>query len=121
MIKRIKKNYYVYIMSNHSRIIYVGYTDNLIRRVKEHKSKKKEGFTKKYNITKLVYFEKYNSPFQAENREKQLKCWHRDWKINLIESINSEWKDLFVNVLTDAETSSALIFKTYDPPKDKYR
>jgi putative endonuclease len=88
------KNYYVYIMTNNSKTLYIGVTDDLMRRVYEHTNKLIEDFTKKYNLTKLVYFETFNRVEDAIRREKQLKNWHRQWKINLIESINKEWKDL---------------------------
>ena len=88
------KNYYVYILTNNSKTLYIGVTDDLNRRLYEHRNKLIEGFTKKYNLTKLVYFETFNRIEDAIRREKQLKNWHRQWKINLIESINKEWKDL---------------------------
>ena len=88
------KNYYVYIITNNSRILYIGVTDDLNRRLYEHTNKLIDGFTKKYNLTKLVYFETFNQIEDAIRREKQLKNWHRQWKINLIESVNKEWKDL---------------------------
>jgi len=86
--------YYVYIMTNRSKTLYTGITNNLIRRVYEHKSKIIEGFTKKYNITKLVYFEETNDVQAAIKREKQIKGWLRKKKIELIEAANPEWKDL---------------------------
>jgi len=89
------KNYYVYILTNQSKTLYIGVTNNLERRVYEHKHKLKDGFTKKYNLTKLVYFEMFNDINDAIKREKQLKNWHRQWKINLIESKNKDWKDLY--------------------------
>jgi putative endonuclease len=85
----------VYLLTNNSKTLYVGVTNNLERRVYEHKHKLKDGFTKKYNLTKLVYFEMFNDINDAIKREKQLKNWHRQWKINLIESKNKEWKDLY--------------------------
>jgi putative endonuclease len=88
------KNYYVYIMTNNSKTLYVGVTNDLNRRVFEHKNKLIEGFSKKYNLTKLVYFETFNQIEDAIRREKQLKNWHRQWKINLIEEVNNEWNDL---------------------------
>ena len=91
----ILKDYYVYILTNKSKTLYIGVTNNLERRVFEHKHKLKDGFTKKYNLTKLVYFERFNDINDAIKREKQLKNWHRQWKINLIESKNKEWKDLY--------------------------
>ena len=73
---------------------YIGVTNDLVRRVIEHKNKINEGFTSKYNLNKLVYYETTNSIEVALNREKQLKNWHRDWKINLIKSVNPNFKDL---------------------------
>ncbi|RJP53908.1 MAG: GIY-YIG nuclease family protein [Anaerolineaceae bacterium] len=88
------KTYYVYIMASRSRVIYTGVTGNLERRVYEHKNKLVEGFTKKYNVNQLVYFEETNDVNVALNREKQIKGWLRSKKIALIESINPTWKDL---------------------------
>ena len=85
----------VYIMTNYSETsLYIGVTSNLQKRVWEHKNKVVEGFTSKYNVDKLVYFELTDSIESAINREKQLKRWHRDWKINLIKEMNPEFKDL---------------------------
>ncbi len=86
--------YYVYVMTNRSKTLYVGVTNNLSRRIYEHKSKIIEGFTKKYNITKLVYHEETDDISVAIAREKQIKGWLREKKINLIESVNPAWKDL---------------------------
>jgi len=94
-------------MPNNSKSLYIGITNDLVRRVYEHKNKLIEGFIKKYNLTKLVYFELFSDAESAIRREKQLKNWHRQWKINLIESANKEWKDLLLNFIGDAETSSA--------------
>ncbi len=89
------RQYYVYILTNKSNnVLYVGVTNDLIRRIFEHKNKLVEGFTKKYNLRKLVYYEATNDIEGAINREKQLKNWHRDWKINLIDQFNPDWKDL---------------------------
>jgi putative endonuclease len=88
------KDYYIYIITNNSKTLYTGMTNNLKRRIYEHKNKLNEGFTKKYNIDKLVYFELFNNPDDALRREKQLKGWLRKKKVELIESINPEWKDL---------------------------
>jgi putative endonuclease len=88
------KNYYVYIMTKNSKTLYTGITNDLNRRVYEHKNKLLEGFTKKYNIHKLIYFELFNNPGDAIRREKQIKGWLREKKIGLIESMNPEWKDL---------------------------
>jgi putative endonuclease len=89
------KNFYVYILTNRTNhVLYIGVTNDLIRRVWEHRQKLVEGFTKKYNCNKLVYYEETNSPVTAIEREKQLKNWHREWKINLINEMNPAWKDL---------------------------
>ncbi len=86
--------YYVYIMTNRSKTLYTGVTNDLMRRVYEHKNKMVEGFTKKYNITELVYFEVTGDVQAAIEREKQIKGWLRSKKIALIESTNPAWKDL---------------------------
>ena len=73
-------------------------TDNLSRRIFEHKQRLVDGFTKKYNVNKLVYYEVHPDLKSAIDRERQLKNWHRQWKINLIESMNKEWKDLYTEI-----------------------
>ena len=91
----MSKTYAVYILTNYSQTtFYIGVTGNLQKRVWEHKNKVAEGFTKKYNVDRLVYFELSDSVDTALNREKQLKRWHREWKINLIKEMNPEFKDL---------------------------
>jgi putative endonuclease len=87
--------YWVYIVSSISKKIYIGVTNNLDRRISEHKEGKIEGFTKKYNIKKLVYYEETNDIYCAIEREKQLKKWRREKKIKFVEKNNSKWKDLF--------------------------
>ncbi len=89
------KSYYVYIMSNQSNsVLYIGVTNDLIRRVYEHKNKLIEGFTKRYNLNKLVYFECVENVNVAIAREKQLKGWRRSKKDALIRQINSQLEDL---------------------------
>ena len=90
----MNKEYYVYIMTNRSRTLYTGVTNDLVRRVYEHKHKLIKGFTSKYNIQYLVYHETTSSIYSAIEREKQIKGWLRAKKIALIESVNPEWKDL---------------------------
>ena len=91
----MNKTYAGYIMTNYQQTsFYIGVTGNLKKRVWEHKNKFVEGFTKRYNIDRLVYYELTDSVETAINREKQLKRWHRDWKINLIKEMNPEFKDL---------------------------
>ncbi|MGB8644722.1 MAG: GIY-YIG nuclease family protein [Anaerolineae bacterium] len=85
--------YHIYIMTNRSRTLYTGVTNDLMRRVYEHKHKLVPGFTSKYNITLLVYHETFPDINQAIAREKQIKGWVRSKKIALIESANPEWKD----------------------------
>jgi len=86
--------YYVYIMTNGKRTLYTGVTNNLYRRVYEHKEKLIPGFTKRYNIDYLVYVENTSDVVAAITREKQIKGWTRAKKISLIESSNPEWRDL---------------------------
>jgi putative endonuclease len=88
------KQYYVYIMASLSGTLYVGMTNNLKRRVYEHKRGLVEGFTKKYNITRLVHFEETNDVQSAIAREKEIKKWRRSKKIALIGSLNPRWQDL---------------------------
>ncbi|PJA37774.1 endonuclease [candidate division WWE3 bacterium CG_4_9_14_3_um_filter_43_9] len=91
----MSKTYYVYILTNKRHtVFYTGITNNLERRVWEHKQKIIQGFTKKYNIEKLVYFEVFEDVLEAIRREKQIKGWVRRRKIALIEKMNPEWKDL---------------------------
>lgn len=98
-ILNIKKIWCVYIMTNKPNgIIYIGVTDNIEERVQEHKNKVyKNSFTARYNCDKLVYLEEYEKGIEAVNREKQLKKWNRQWKVNLIEEINLSWMDLSMN------------------------
>ncbi len=89
------KTYYVYILTNKmNNVLYVGVTNNLERRISEHKNKLIDGFTKKYNLNKLVLFEDTNDVRVAIEREKQLKNWQRAWKDELITKRNPEWNDL---------------------------
>ena len=93
------KTIYVYIMaSGKNGTLYVGVTNDLIRRVYEHKNDLIEGFTKQYKVHKLVYYEITDSSLSAITREKSLKKWNRTWKIRLIEKHNPDWKDLYDNI-----------------------
>lgn len=106
----MEKNCFVYILTNYEETtFYIGVTSNLEKRLYEHKNKLIEGFSSKYNLNKLVYFEQTDSMTAAIAREKQLKNWHRQWKINLIKDFNPDLKDLSENWLgndncIDAET-----------------
>ena len=96
------KHYSVYFMTNQTnKVLYIGVTNNLKRRVWEHKSKKNEGFTSKYNCNKLVYFEEIDNINSAIAREKQLKNWHRAWKENIVNEMNPKWEDLAKNWFDD--------------------
>lgn len=86
--------HYVYILSSKTKVLYVGKTNNLARRIYEHKNKLNSGFTAKYNVTSLVYFEEVDDRIEAMKREKQIKGWLREKKIKLIETINPFWQDL---------------------------
>lgn len=88
-------NYFVYIITNFSNTtFYIGVTNNLERRINEHRSGLVEGFSKKYKLRKLIYFEDYQDINQAIGREKQLKNWHREWKINLIKKLNPNFEEV---------------------------
>ena len=92
----MEKQGYVYILTNvHNKVLYTGVTSDLVKRVYEHKNKMVDGFTKKYNVHKLVHFEVSDGMMTAIEREKQIKGWLRKKKIALIESNNPEWKDLY--------------------------
>ncbi|NAZ30413.1 MAG: GIY-YIG nuclease family protein [Caldimicrobium sp.] len=94
------KQYYIYILTNqYNTVFYVGVTNNLIRRVYEHKNKLVKGFTSKYNINKLVYYEVFSDVRDAIYREKQIKSWNRKKKIEMIEKFNPEWKDLYEEII----------------------
>ncbi len=94
------KKYYVYILaSKRNGTLYVGVSDDLVRRVYEHKHDLAQGFTQKYGVHMLVYFEECQNIESAINREKQLKVWHRRWKLRLIEEGNPLWKDLYSEIL----------------------
>ena len=93
------RSYYTYILSNkRNGTLYIGVTNNIHRRVLEHRNKINDGFTKRYNIHRLVYFEQTDNIFSAIKREKQLKKWNRKWKLRLIESLNPEWDDLYEKI-----------------------
>jgi putative endonuclease len=89
------RSFFVYILaSRRNGTLYVGVTNDLARRISEHKSKLVPGFTRKYRVDKLVYFEEYPSILEARARERALKRWDRAWKLALIEEMNPQWRDL---------------------------
>ncbi len=90
-------SYYVYILTNISNsVFYIGITNDLKRRIYEHKNKLLKGFSSRYNLSKLIYYETFNDISSAISREKRLKNWHRDWKINLIAKDNPGFTDLYI-------------------------
>ena len=92
----MSKQFYVYILaSKRNGTLYIGVTNDLVRRVWEHRSDAVEGFTKKHGVHQLVWYEVAATPLAAITREKQLKKWNRAWKVRLIENMNPEWKDLY--------------------------
>ena len=93
------KRYYVYILtSQYNGTLYIGVTSNLIKRIWEHKNKIVKGFASKYGVDKLVYFEEFQDITLAIHREKRLKEWKREWKLNLIEQANPQWFDLYSEI-----------------------
>jgi putative endonuclease len=94
------KQFYIYILtSHHYGTLYIGVTNDLTRRIYEHKHDLEDGFSRKYGVHTLVYFETTPDIYSALTREKQMKKWNRKWKIELIESKNPEWKDLYQDLL----------------------
>ena len=96
----MQHNYFIYILTNRTnKLVYIGVINDLRRRIYEHKNKLFPGFTRKYNLNKLVYFERYQNIDEAILREKRLKKWKRSWKDDLINKANPDWKDLYSEVL----------------------
>ncbi len=92
-------NYYIYLLTNkYGNVLYIGVTNDLVRRIYEHKNKIQKGFTKKYNVDCLVYYEMYAEIIDAIAREKQIKGWSRRKKNELISQFNPEWKDLYEEI-----------------------
>ncbi|WP_223669216.1 GIY-YIG nuclease family protein [Kangiella shandongensis] len=96
----MEKQGYVYILAlKPNGVLYIGVTSNLVKRIWEHKQGEAEGFTNKYNVKQLVYYEACDSIESAIFREKRLKKWNRNWKVRLIEKQNQHWKDLYLDLL----------------------
>ncbi len=95
--------FYVYLTASQKHgTLYLGVTDNLVRRIHEHKAKAVPGFTKQYSVVRLVWFEIYDDSTNAITREKEIKKWRRDWKIRLIEQENPDWFDLYDSIIKQA-------------------
>ncbi len=98
---KLTKQYYVYILASRTRgTLYIGITNSLLQRIHQHKGQSEQGFTQKYNVYRLVYYESGEDVYAAITREKQLKKWNRQWKINLIEKSNPGWRDLYYDLLS---------------------
>jgi putative endonuclease len=97
----MEKYYYVYILANNRNgTLYIGITSEIVKRIWQHREKVFQGFTEKYNINKLVYYEIFKDPQNAIKWEKRLKKYKREWKINIIEKDNPEWKDLYDQLIS---------------------
>jgi putative endonuclease len=91
----VTNTYWIYIMGNQRPTLYIGMTNNLRLRAAQHKAGSIEGFTNKYKLKLLLYYEEYQSPLEAITREKSIKRWKREWKLQLIRSVNPSFKDLY--------------------------
>jgi putative endonuclease len=93
------KDYFVYVLTNKPRgTLYVGVTGDLVRRIHEHREGEVPGFSKHYGLKQLVYFERYDDPTVAIQREKNIKHWSRVWKLDLVSSANPQWRDLYTDI-----------------------
>lgn len=109
MFLRMSKSYYVYILaSGRNGTLYVGVTNDLVRRIAEHKAADTEGFTKKYGVHRLVWFDETPDVGAALQREKTMKKWPRAYKINAIEGINPQWRDLYDDLTAEGQNVSPL-------------
>ena len=92
----MEKRFWVYLLaSRRYGTLYCGVTSNLVKRVWQHREKQADGFTKQYGVAKLVWYEEHATAEAAITREKQIKCWKREWKVELIEAMNEDWNDLY--------------------------
>ena len=95
----MKERFYVYITASlHNRVLYIGMTSDLVKRIWEHKNKVVKGFSSRYNVDRLVYYEVYDNAEAAVKRERNLKEWKREWKVRLIEEENAGWTDLYETI-----------------------
>ena len=110
-------HYYVYILANKSRRLYIGVTNKLLTRVEQHRSGEQQGFTQRYNIHRLVYFERFQYIGNAITREKELKGWLREKKVALISAANPTWEDRYMEYITAASKKQILRFAQDDNSK----
>ena len=96
----MSKRYYVYVLESDTKTLYIGVTNDLVRRMYEHKNHLADSFTKKYRIDRLIYYEEFNDIEEAITREKRLKKWNREWKLELIQKVNPKFEDLYPTIIT---------------------
>lgn len=114
-----KLSYWVYILTNKSNnVFYVGVTSNINQRIVEHKMKLYDGFTSKYNVDKLIYFEHFTDVYYAIAREKRLKRWNREWKMRLISKTNSEMRDMIYDFMNESQIND---MKSYILEREKIK
>lgn len=114
-----KLSYWVYILTNkYNNVFYIGFTSNLNQRVVEHKMKLHNGFTKQYNVSKLVYFEHFTDVYFAIAKEKKMKKWNREWKVELINKSNPDFRDLLYDLITDNDIAD---MKAYIIEREKIK
>ena len=115
-------NFYIYILTNYTKaVLYVGFTNNIIRRMIEHKNDLGCKFTRKYKLKYLVYFEQCENVYSVMEREKEIKKWRREKKINLIKNVNSDLNDLSSKLFKDNEITEKKIKETVKELKEKYK
>ena len=115
-------NFYIYILINYSKtVLYIGFTNNIIRRIIEHKNDLGCKFTRKYKLKYLVYFEQCENVYSAMEREKEIKKWRREKKINLIKSVNSNLNDISSNLFKDNGITEKEIEETVKELREKYK
>ena len=101
-----ERSFWVYVLASRIGTFYIGVTNDLVRRVYEHRSKFVPGFTRKYRVDRLIYFEQFSTAEEAIRREKPMKKWNRQWKIQLIEKSNPNWDDLFDTIAAGHSTDN---------------
>ena len=115
-------NFYIYILTNHSKtVLYVGFTNNIIRRIIEHKNDLDCKFTRKYKLGYLVYFEQCENAYSMMEREKEIKRWRREKKDNLVKSVNPNLNDISGKLFRDNEITEQVIKETVKELREKYK
>ena len=115
-------NFYIYILTNYSKtVLYVGFTNNIIRRIIEHKNNLGCKFTRKYKLKQLIYFEQCEDVYRMMEREKEIKRWRREKKINLVKSVNPNLNDISGKLFKDNEITERVIKETVKELREKYK